>query len=215
MVYILEYSETLKMIDEIGADSVKTEVNTIDLTLLFSSKAEQRAKIKFKQLLAIATDMEALPLQAQQKPVQAQTAKPAQAQAQPEGVGAAQASFSALAPVRQEQPQQPQPVQAPQAPTHELSAAKRELEGLVKGLGTGLSAALVRHPSIKQKEGENVLSKLSLADQVAELERIIEGLNEHAFNNEQLGIIRKEALGLKKSLQKGAPKRGPGIRSNP
>lgn len=215
MVCLLEYAELLKGIDEMEANSTRPEVNTIDLTLLFGSKTEQHAKIQFKQLLSAAMDMEAVhlqALQAQQKAAQTQSAKSMQTQVQPIATGTTLTSASVVTtqPPRQ-QPQQPQPTQAHQInKPNEFSAAKAELDSFAKGLGSDLNTAPVKLPDIKQKENENVLFKLSLADQVAELERIIEGLNEHAFNNEQLEIIRKEALGLKKVLQKGLPEKEAG-----
>lgn len=210
MVHILEYVEMLKVIDGMVADSAKPEVNTIDLTLLFSSKTEQPAKAQFKRLLATATGMEAIPLlQAQQKPTQEQNSKPAQT-AQRARTDATQAAQPI--PAFAAQPQQTQPVQpsGQAAKASALSTAKAELDSLARRLGSVRGAAHVRKPGITQNEGEIVLSKLSTADQVAELERIIEGLNGHAFSSEQLAIIRKEASGLKKILQKGAPEKEPG-----
>jgi hypothetical protein len=84
----------------------------------------------------------------------------------------------------------------------EFSEAKNELNGVANNLGSSQNV-FVKPPSMKRKESEDVLPKLSVADQISELERIIEGLNEHVFNSEQLEIIKEEVLGLKRAVQKG------------
>ncbi len=53
-------------------------------------------------------------------------------------------------------------------------------------------------PKIKVKFNEKdlVLPKLSIADQIAELERIIEGLKEHVFDESHMEVIMQEVYGL-------------------
>jgi hypothetical protein len=202
----LEYAELLKRIGEIEAGSARAEQNFIDLSLLFTGKQEQRQKGEFRQLLPIAMNMEAehLQLQQQKTPTQAQAPRPTPAQPRPAHAAASTSTAptpaSAMAAV---QPQQPRPAQA-QVFSSTITAAKGELNSFAKNLGGEINT-FVKMPSMKPKEGENVLPRLSLADQVAELERIIEGLNEHAFSREQLEVVRNEAFGLKKFLQKATP----------
>ncbi len=202
----MEYTELLKRIGEIEADSQRAEQNFIDLSLLFTGKQEQRQKREFKQLLPVAMNMEAEHLQLQQQKTPAQPPKPAPAPTQvqrPVQPVASTSTAAAPEPAPAIFAPQPQPVQAQQI-SSTISAAKGELNSFAKNLGGEINA-FVKMPNMKPKEGENVLPRLSLADQVAELERIIEGLKENAFNKEQLEVVRNEALGLKKYLQKAPP----------
>ncbi len=85
-----------------------------------------------------------------------------------------------------------------------VNTAKVELGGLVKGLGNNIKTMQVKMPNIRPKENANVLPRLSINDQVAELERIIEGLKENVFTADQLEVVRNELYGLRKFLQSGA-----------
>lgn len=58
---------------------------------------------------------------------------------------------------------------------------------------------------------ELVLPNLSLADQIAELERIIEGLTENVFDKDHMDIVVLEVYGLRdavKGFKKGVKRRG-------
>jgi hypothetical protein len=55
--------------------------------------------------------------------------------------------------------------------------------------------------NLKGKD-EGVLSRLSLQDQISELEKIIQGLNENVFSAEQLTILKQEASGLEAEIGK-------------
>ena len=50
-----------------------------------------------------------------------------------------------------------------------------------------------------------VLPNLSLNDQLSELEKINLALEGNLFDNEQLSIVKTEALGLARSLRKSKP----------
>ncbi|MDE1856871.1 MAG: hypothetical protein KGH98_02175 [Candidatus Micrarchaeota archaeon] len=86
------------------------------------------------------------------------------------------------------------------------SALARE----VKQLGTQLPRVTntVRRMTERRIDTSGlVLPNLPMQDQISELERIIEGLNENIFNTEQASIVREELLGLSQvapSQAKGA-----------
>ena len=53
-----------------------------------------------------------------------------------------------------------------------------------------------------------VLPSLSISDQISELERIIEGLNEHVFDNEHIEIVAEEVYGLQQYINIGKKAKG-------
>jgi hypothetical protein len=72
--------------------------------------------------------------------------------------------------------------------------AKIELGSIIRNLGP-----IKKFSGIKMKRvntSQLVLPNLTLADQIAELERIIEGLKENVFDNEHMQIVIEELTGL-------------------
>ena len=82
-----------------------------------------------------------------------------------------------------------------------------EIKGLEKEMNQikaelpRISKAIKRMTARKVDTKGLVLPNLPLADQVSELERIIEGLNENIFNTEQMSIISDELTGLQQVSQ--------------
>ncbi|MCL4372229.1 hypothetical protein M1373_02835 [Candidatus Marsarchaeota archaeon] len=57
---------------------------------------------------------------------------------------------------------------------------------------------------IKYNENDLVLPKLSIADQISELERIIEGLKEHVFDEGHMEVVMQEVYGLSAHIDKSS-----------
>ncbi len=100
-------------------------------------------------------------------------------------------------------PQQPRPqaqaqvqVRVPKREvTRETVSAASRLRSMVGGAGKELAES-VSTKMEQAKEAELVMPKLSVQDQLSDLEKIKEGLNENVFNDEQLGIIVDEIKGM-------------------
>jgi Cu/Ag efflux protein CusF len=92
--------------------------------------------------------------------------------------------------------------------THEEEEIKKDLETIkkeIKSVSPKLKEVRLRHVKVKNL----VLPSLSLSDQIAELQRIMEGINEGIFDKEHMEIVLEEVFGLyqvvekaKKSLKK-------------
>ena len=77
----------------------------------------------------------------------------------------------------------------------EEEAAKKELDTIKERLGEIAPAIKeIRRRRVNTKD--LVLPSLSLSDQIAELERIIEGVKENVFDVEHLDIVKQEVYGL-------------------
>lgn len=95
---------------------------------------------------------------------------------------------------------------APSAPMEmeeqRKQAAAQELGGVVEQLEQPRQP--VQFPEIKLKKKPNmnelVLPNLSIADQVSELEQIIEGLRENVFDEEHTNIVMQEVYGLEQTI---------------
>ncbi len=64
---------------------------------------------------------------------------------------------------------------------------------------------IVERQIIKRKIKDLVLPTLSIQDQISELEKIKEGLDEKVFNEEQISIIKEEVSGLELSIKIESP----------
>jgi hypothetical protein len=100
---------------------------------------------------------------------------------------------------------QPRPTQQAQEKPRRVeqpsgTAARRPLFGKVAGeLETALASKPKPAPQPQVEEGDLVLPKLSLQDQISELEKIGVGIDSGAFDDEQMAIIRREVGALKKT----------------
>jgi len=192
----MEYKDMLSIIKDIEGSSPKSEVSFIDISQVVSSSNTQ--SISYNELLKKIAGSE-------QKVYEEHIAKATQKPAHIVTSGLAQSAYSqpqlyAPAPRTEEQKQ----VQQPEAITVEKPAAqpakktesqkaKLELGSIVKKLGS------VKTPSFMVKRvnvSGLVLPSLTLADQIAELERIIEGLKEGVFDKEHMEIVKEEVYGL-------------------
>ncbi|MDE1854781.1 MAG: hypothetical protein KGH57_00460 [Candidatus Micrarchaeota archaeon] len=107
---------------------------------------------------------------------------------------------TAAVPQQASQPS-PQPRQQPQAPKRELKKETKAAAGSLRSMIGGAGKEFSESVSAKVEEAEEAklaMPKLSLQDQVSELEKIEEGIDEKVFDREQIGIIGEEVRGLSK-----------------
>jgi len=100
-------------------------------------------------------------------------------------------------PAPQPNVQQPKPqVQVPKRETSkEMAGAAVSLRGIVAGVEKEFAESVARKIE-KAEEAKLIMPKLSLQDQLSDLEKIREGLEENVFDKEQLKIIKEEINGM-------------------
>ncbi|MEM0149620.1 MAG: hypothetical protein QXW10_01850 [Candidatus Micrarchaeaceae archaeon] len=192
----MDYKDMLNVIGNIEKNAAKVEASTIDITPIMNSSQAQN--VSYSELLQKLSKVES---KEYEKHIIREKPKPAHIIT----AGLEQAAYSqpqVYAPARQAEGQaaarQVQPAlrqQAVQPPSEaEARRAKIELGSIVKKLG---SAAKLPQFRVKHvNASELVLPNLTLADQIAELERIIEGLKEGVFDMEHMEIVKEEVYGL-------------------
>ena len=139
------------------------------------------------------------------KPVFVQKPQPQQKQA---------TEVETAKPQIQPQPQVQAPTQAgrPLKPrkqlfAQELKSATASLEKITK-VSKEIEETISKQKEEKKLKGL-VLPTLSLSDQISDLEKIKEGLEERVFNEQQLDIIKLEANGLARLIAEGKQPNAP------
>ncbi len=176
-----KYENTLKLIEEIEQTSTKAQSAEIDMSGSFVSESAQ-APQNYKDLISLINEIERKGrIFSRQKPIQTER-RVAEQQLQPKN-----------------EIQEIQVSKGPAQPSKAERSAKEELEHLTKELP--LNIPLFSDSKLKRvKTSELVLPNLSIMDQVAELERIIEGIKGGAFNNEDIYIVKEELYGLAREI---------------
>jgi hypothetical protein len=194
----MEYTELVAIVQEIEGNSTRPEINFLDISPI-SEKNAAFKKSTFKEMIIMAMSIESLHMQESQQKQKSQQQKPQAfaASAQPIQKQAAQQKASAPAP----QAMQVQQMQAPKPDQKKI--AKQEIISYLSKLPK-LPLQPIKPFSINIKnKNDSILLKLSVTDQVSELEKIIEGLKEHVFGDKQIAIVKSELLALKSWLDKG------------
>jgi hypothetical protein len=193
----MEYRELLGIVQQIEKDSAKPEFNFVDI-MPIAEKVKGAEKRPFREMITMAMGIESSHIQEVQQKQRAQQPK-TQILAPILSVQKSAARQPATAP----QEMQVQQVQGPQTQKADQKEAIRQ----------EITSFLSRFPKVQQyvlkpfsisikKSSDFVLLKLSIADQISELEKIIEGLTEHIFSEQQIRVIRAELLALRSSLDK-------------
>lgn len=78
---------------------------------------------------------------------------------------------------------------------HAAADAAMSLKNMVGGAGKEFAESVERKVE-EVKEAGLVMNKLSVQDQLTDLEKIKEGMDENAFDNEQLKVIAEEVKGM-------------------
>ncbi|MGC8669557.1 MAG: hypothetical protein ACP5TL_00160 [Candidatus Micrarchaeia archaeon] len=196
----MDYKSMLDVIKDIENGVKVPDVSYVDISPILNSTSAPSTP--YQSLLQIINSIESKGkgeylIREKQKPPHLITSGLEQISYSQQKVGAAQ---TVEVPVQNVNPPENVPAAQPQAvqPQIENKKAKLELGSLIKKLG-----AAARKPSYKIKRvniSELVLPNLTLADQIAELERIIEGLKENVFDSEHIIIVEEELYGLDQML---------------
>jgi hypothetical protein len=89
----------------------------------------------------------------------------------------------------------------PKAPeSEEILRATKEIKELVGSFGKEFEKNIMKEVK-RIKGGKFILPTLSLQDQISELEKISEGIDEQVFSEEQMKIIKEEVRGLEEKLK--------------
>ncbi len=194
-----EYSRLLKKISEIEGSTKRQEAGIADISGSFGA-GSKKSSITYQALLNTILESERRggafrrPGQAPGRP------QPMQPQAaQPELIVQPEVRPIEQAPIQQ--PEQLAMMQQPQLEQKESSKvyAGKELKELTKLLPVHVPE-FGEHKLKRTVTTELVLPNLSLADQVAELERILEGLTSGSLATTDVSTISEEVYGLLKKV---------------
>ena len=208
------YERMVKQIAEIEASTARTTASTIDISESFSDD-QKKGTASYKSILSIIEEVErkgsifqrqkqqARPLEQPKQAQEVQAAPP-----QP-SIQAAQQVQAAQPTVHQEELAQQPAVKPAQQEAVQDTAAK-ELAELTKELPVHVPRFGI-HKIKMVKRTDLVLPNLSLQDQVAELERILDGVRSGVLHKDDLQTVKTEVYGLagvvndeKKAMKKGA-----------
>ncbi|MGC9099212.1 MAG: hypothetical protein ACP5HW_01535 [Candidatus Micrarchaeia archaeon] len=103
--------------------------------------------------------------------------------------------------IKIEKPQAPAPVEE-----EKVEKAAEEIKEVIGSIGKEFEKNIKRETG-RIKGEKLVLPTLSLQDQISELEKISEGIDENVFTEEQMKIVKEEVTGLKDKvkMEKTAP----------
>jgi uncharacterized protein YoaH (UPF0181 family) len=207
------YQEMLGMIAEVEASVVHEDKTLIDMEGIPSGAAMQQGPKRSYQELVDVIDAVGGGGGARRRIREVQERKMPQPSQHLVTSGVAQSSYSygmqqqpqPTVPAQQAQPQKtplqlqiPIPIQFPSKETlakHGNRVAK-ELGAIAGRLSSFKPALQLELRKKRIKISDLVLPSLSLADQISEVERIIEGLREGVFDKEHMEIVSQEIFGL-------------------
>lgn len=187
-----DYQKMVALIEDIEATSQRSEVSYINVAPAVTAPSLLQGD--YEKTIAFIDEMEgggAKRKEIKEKPI---------APVAPSHIvtsGIAQAKYAGAVPMPAAQPTPPQPGRPP------AEAVQKHKENIFRELGEvakKFGGTKKQQPAIKRKKvktEELVLPNLSLADQISELERIIEGLKESVFDQEHLDVITEEMRGLR------------------
>ena len=174
------YDDLVKYLKELEGKATQSPRSTIDLSPLFNMKSE-RSKITYIDMVNLIDSLES------RKPirgVEGQKIAPHM-----EVAGVTQAQYSQMGQVAT-----PQKTAAMEQPLAGKSAAAG---AEVADLTREINVPRIKGFDIKKiNESDLVLPNLSMADQISELEKILEGLKENVFDDKHIGVVIEELYGL-------------------
>ena len=196
---VKNYAELIVIVQEVEKDATKVEFNSIDISN-FETARPPIKKPDFKPLLDLALGIESGRVKedfvpkptAQQQVKQVLDSKPIKQVVQMQ-VGNSTVQNTVYVPedisTRQIEIQKPTPSQSVK---DEVAAFADKLTEKTEQQKPQINAFNMKVAG----EDDLILPKLSTSDQIAELQRMIEGIKGASFTNDQLKIIKKEVLGL-------------------
>lgn len=190
------YKNMAKEVMEIEASAQKPEFSIADVSSVFSPHKDEKI-VTYRDLVNIVESIESKKVESRQKVVNPQVLLQQQAQPHMVMTGLKQMTTSQVLPNAQPIQQQPQP-KAEYVEQKQKILAKNEMKSAASKLQRKSAKVNVKHINIS----DMVLPSLSMADQISELERIIEGLRERVFDQEHLEIVVQEVYALKQVVEK-------------
>jgi hypothetical protein len=199
------YQELLSFVSSIESETSAQRQGTIDISGVLANREGGRGADYGKLIDTIerASFEGGQPRRREERP------KPAAPSAQAESIQ--QPTAPVATSVEEMQPvQAPEEVQAPQeeAPAHEYEAAESEMKETAKQELAGIIGRITNiEPKIEEVRVSMgmknlVLPNLPIAEQVPELEKIIEGVRNNIFDETQTATLRKELKGLQVEISK-------------
>ena len=177
------YGDLVKYLNELEGKATQSPRSTIDLSPLFNMKSEE-SSITYIDMINLIDSLES------RKPIrgiEGQKIAPHM-----EVAGVTQAQYSQMGQVAAPQAQ-PQKAAMEQPLAGKSAAAGAEVADLTKEI----NAPKIKGFDIKKiNESDLVLPNLSMADQISELEKILEGLKENVFDDKHIGVVIEELYGL-------------------
>lgn len=191
------YESMVKEITEIEASAQKPEFSSADVSSVFSPATNEKV-VTYRDMVSIVESIESKKVESRQKVVTPQVLLQQQAQPHMVMTGLKQMTTSQVLPNVQ-QPMQPQQQPKPEyVEQKQKMQAKSEMKSATSKLQRKSAKVNVKHINVS----DMVLPSLSMADQISELERIIEGLRERVFDQEHLEIVVQEVYALKQVVEK-------------
>ncbi len=170
-----DYQKMVALVESIG-EAPSPESITVDVSEAFQDRLQVRS-LKYLDVSEPLDRLEAHRPAPQQRAVVQQPSTP-KPQVQP-----------------QVQPQQPAPQVPKRQVSKEMTGAASKLRSMVGGAGKEFAESVTKRVEETQEAGL-VMPKLSLQDQVSDLDKIKEGLDEKVFDRDQLKIIAQEIRGI-------------------
>ena len=193
-----EYQQLVEEVEEIEKESPKVDVILVDLSTLVE-KTEARKAPQYRELIEFIDKIEGKQKfvmgEEKEAKIRATATVP---EVQPTVMQQQQEKVAVEKPVEKIVPQIT-PIATPAAKMVQKESVKNEIGAFASTLTSIVPKFKFRLRRINTKE--LVLPNLSIADQIAELERIIEGLKENSFDQEHLDIIIEEVNGTEQAVQ--------------
>ena len=188
------YRSLVELIGSVENSSQKEDVDFVDMSAGLGPKG--RGEVQGSYVDAMETISRIESERGFEPRRRAQAAQPHLAMS-----GVQQAATSQAVPAPQEQVQKPKTQPQPAKPQEFAEPAiKAQAEQEAKQLTSELHLQKVKINIRRINLKELVLPGLSMADQISELERIIEGIRGNAFDQEHMAIVVEEVYGLQKHL---------------
>ena len=182
------YKELLSIVEEVEKEAVKVDSANVDVSELQNAKIIN-LKPDFKYLLNIAMSMEVGHNISTRPQMQNKEPHEKKGKGEPGEKKITPASLIEQTAIMEGNKQ--------------TEGVKGEISAFASSLTERSQpvARLMSTLNMKLEGADDVLlPKLSTSDQVAELERIIEGLKGNSFDKASLDVVKKELYGLKKSI---------------
>ena len=182
-----EYESLVKLVEEIEKEYKHQELSFVDATGTFGKSASLSAK-SYADAVALIELVEY-----GRKPKEPAAKKePAAVEPHLITAGVVQSQY---AQPKMEVPRQKKPQISKELMQKQREAVGKELSNIAGAFGSIIPTINeIKRQKVNVKD--LVLPNLSMADQISELERIIEGIRENVFDRDHISIIAQEVFGL-------------------